>query len=176
MRRSLAIAAAAFLWAAPAMASTPQSDLAERQAAAHGLLDPMVDQMAAETLAPLWESLRPDEFEADERVVLRTTFDRELVLVTQEIKDRLADVVARHVPLDEIRAEGMETPGWNAAGDEIEALMADWATGRGMELAARVIEAGCVVRATPSPACVGALQVAAQYRAGEITAQDVMAE
>lgn len=177
MSRLLTILAAACLCASPAWGRATQTppDMAERQAAAHRLLSPMVDEMSAELLAPLWDDLASIEVEADERVALRKAFDSELVLVGQDLKDRLAVVVARNVPLEEI-TPAMDSPGWGAAERELDALVSDWAVARGVEMGARVIETGCAVRAKPSVGCDTALRRVARYRSGDLTIEEIMAD
>jgi hypothetical protein len=177
MFRPLAILAAACLCASPVWGAAIQTppDMAEREAAAHRLLDPMVDEISEELLAPLWDDLASIEVEADERVALRKAFDQELVLVGQDFKDRLAVVVARNVPLDEITPE-MDSPGWGVAERELDALVSEWAVARGIEMGARVIEAGCGARPKPSAGCDAALRHVARYRSGDLTVEEIMAD
>lgn len=177
MFRPAAIVAAACLFAVPAGAAGVQTpeERAEREAAAHRLMDPMVDEMTTEMLVPLWEDLSSIPVEADERAALRTAFDKELVLINRELKDRLADIVGRHVPLAEI-TPAMDSPGWEAATEELDAVASGWAMARGVEMGARVIENGCAARPKPSAGCVAALAHVARYRSGELTVDEIVAD
>lgn len=176
MFRLTTILTAACLCASPAWGAvqTPQ-DIAERRAAAHRLFDPAVDQVTAETLAPLWEGIAAFEVETDERSAMRTAFDKELALINSEMKDRLAEVVARHVPLAEI-TPAMDSPSWQPALVELDTLASGWAVARGVEMSARVIEAGCAVRSTPSASCTAALGQVARYRSGELTVDEMVGD
>ncbi|HEY0926080.1 hypothetical protein [Brevundimonas sp.] len=176
MFRSLAVAAALLLAAGPSLAA-PQADLAEREAAARRLLQPMLDEMAASTIEPIWSATAELPVSERELAALRVAFDKEAASTAEDIGARIAAVVARHVPLDQLQpGNPMSSPEWEAAGQALNNDSSDWAKARGVEMMVRVLEQGCAIQPTPSDACATALQVTGDYRAGRISLQEIMGE
>lgn len=177
MFRSLAVATALVLAATPVLAA-PQTDaeLAERDAAARRLLAPIVAQLSDQMIAPIWEETAKMPVSDVERAALRVAFDRERTLVNQDAGDFMVRIIIKHVPVSQLQpGDPMSSPQWMAAGAELDSH-SDWAKARGVEMMARVIEQGCAAEATPSAACVNALNVVSDYRSGRVTVAEIVAE
>jgi hypothetical protein len=171
----MAAAAVLFLSAAPALAAMPQTvdSPAAREAAARTLFGQIMGEAGVGPLREIRAMFGESGVSEAERIALEESFDAEIAVLLGQMEGHVAVVVARHVPLEQIRADAdFNSPEWLAAGEEMSA----WAERTGVELVMRVSEKGCVVEATPSPACVYILGRVGDYRSGRVSMGEVLSQ
>ena len=171
MLRAMIVAVALCLSAFPAWASPPQSadDIAAREAAIRQLFIPAFKAGMRPPLERSWEHFPAADLHPEELVASRSAHATEIEGALESFSVRVTSIIARHVPLDQLQADtDMTTPAWQTAMTEVQSLIARDAEREGFEVAVRVIEVGCKVRAQPSAACLGLLRAAASYRAGTL--------
>lgn len=171
MIRSAAFALAlAFCTITSPAAAQTDPDYARREALAREVLMPSFQQGMREPLKRARDQLPLDLLYPDESAALTGSFDREVEAQVEVYGGRFAAIVARNVPIEQIRADAdYESPEWQAAMTEVYALIESSAERDGMEMAVRVLKVGCTVRRQPSEACLAMLKVADDYQAGRIT-------
>lgn len=177
MIRSLALALALVICAASPSTARAQaaSDLAEREKIVRDVFIPAFVGGFRPPLEASWDHFPADEVYPDELAASKAAHDRNVDELVERASARAAAVVLKHVPLDQLLADNLDTPEWQAAMAELMAMAEDSARD-GLELAVRVIEVGCRVRTVPSPTCADRLELAADYRAGRLTVDDLRPE
>lgn len=171
--RSLAVAAALFLSAGPAPAHPPQSadTPAAREAAARSLVGEMMAEASLDSLQGTRERFAEFGVSKAEQTAMEQAYDAEVAVLLERMADMVAQVVARHVPLDQIRADAdFESADWTAAGVELTSE----AERMGLDLVMRVSETGCRSQAAPSPGCTEILRKVGEYRSGQISVDDIL--
>src|SRR5690606_32981005 len=156
----IAALAAGLLLASPAAA---QSSLEQRETTARAMFAPIVAEAGVEMLEEMRGMFRDNGYTAAEQAALELAFDAEAPAFMQGMEDIMVETAARHVPLEQIRADAdFDSPEWTAAGDEVES----WTQDAAIALAERVADRGCSVEASPSEQCLGVLHRLREARAG----------
>ena len=178
MIRYLVLAAALVICAASPSTARSQavaSDLAERERLVLELFIPAFVDAFRPPLEASWDHFPADEVYPDELGVAKAAHERSVDEAVERASARAAAVVLKHVPLDQLRGDDIAAPEWQAALAELLAMKEESARD-GLELAVSVIEAGCRVRNTPSARCADMLKLAADYREGRLTVDDIQTE
>ncbi|GAA0635877.1 hypothetical protein [Brevundimonas lenta] len=176
MYRITAVVVALLLCATGAQAASGQaSDNAARTAAAHRLMDPVIEGMMRAPLEALWTGMDQTGYAPEEVAVMSTTFHLEVDGVIRTVQDEMAAAVVLHVPLDQINDNAdFNSPAWSAVGESLGRAMEGRGQKIGLEMMMRVYEKGCAARSDPSPTCRQTLERVAEYRSGRVTAEDIL--